>query len=281
MSINFSDKLIITINKNLEFLCDRANVNKDIYVFDKIENILYKFVDDIKIYNNKEYESYYDKKKKFKNFLNCDIDIVNNISILLIDSECWNAFFLIILLYLTFLKDKDDTNDINYNYMINKLFNKIDNKDEYPIKNDNGIINNLLYDIKDMLSNNNENIIDLSKKLSNNYQEKISNGDFNFNELLTGVSDLLKNPEIINETFKDFDISNLSNIDSNELLKEISNVGNIESTMNVLNSLKNNNLDNSSLIESMNSILNISKPEIKLSSQELDNKIEGLLNELI
>lgn len=299
----FKNKLIETINNNLNEIVIIGDLKYELF-FNKIEKSLNNFVNKFLIPINKLDKNYKKSKLYFNRFLNYNYKFLNenlildeeynNFKLLFEDGlhDIWHKLYLIIISYLTYIKNEDD--GINYNSMINILINKInilksDSDEKLDNNEKDDVIDNLLCDIKDILNKDtNENIIDLSKKLSNKYQEKILNGDLELNDLLSSVVGLINKPDKITKNFKDFDSSNLQKINPNDLINELSNNPNIKDAMNMLNSLKSNDsneLDNSSsdmsnIMNSMLGMLNIDKEDEKLSSKELDTKIEEMLTDL-
>lgn len=339
MNTNLDIKLVDTINNNLKLLCLKCKIDENI-TYQNGEAMLKDFISKFIILNDKSNKEFSLKKDNFNKILNNDYNFINDNLIFDIDNnirfvfeneekEYWEPLYLIILSYLTFIKiNKEklelDYSSINFNYMINKLINKINKynqvslissieQDNINVKNElenpdtsSSIVNNLLFDIKDLLLNKSEeNIIDLSKRLSNTYHEKMLNGEFNFNELLGGVTDLLKNPNTINETFKNVNLSDIKNtnrdikketelisnyLSDNNLLSELSNI-----TSNILNTNDNENPSDTNLKEFITEGLknssfpsnifesllnNQNNDNINLTSQELDIKIEELLKDL-
>jgi hypothetical protein len=297
----FKNKLIETINNNLNELITIGKLEYKL-CFNQIEKNLNSFVNKFLIPIDKLDKNYKKSKLYFNRFLNYNYKFLNdnlildeeyhNLKLLFEDGlhDIWHKLYLIIISYLTYIKNEDD--GINYNSMINILINKTnilksDNDNDNDKKDD--VIDNLLCDIKDILNKDtNENIIDLSKKLSNKYQDKILNGHLELNDLLGSVVDLINKPDKITKNFKDFDSSNLQKINPNDLINELSTNPNIKDAMNMLNSLKSNDsnelsnssLDMSNIMNSMLGMLNIDKEDEKLSSKELDTKIEEMLTDL-
>ena len=195
-------------------------------------------------------------------------------------NDNWNVFHVIVVSYLSILKHNEKLNpqtgvkEINYRGMIDKLMTTIE---EYGAESesDNGsectddltnaqdldpqellnqlksqipsntekskpLINNLLGDIKSMLSNSNDldskGIVDISRDLSTKYQDMINKGDVDVGDLLTGVIDLLNNPDAINDQFGDFDGSNLPN--PNQLLADMSKDPSLKEAMGMLGNMK-------------------------------------------
>jgi hypothetical protein len=314
----FKNKLIETINNNLNELIILGDLKYEL-CFNKIEKSLNNFVNKFLIPINKLNKSYKKSKLYFNRFLNYNYkflndnfildDEYNNFKLLFEDGlhDIWHKLYLIIISYLSYIKNEDD--GINYNSMINTLINKTnilnsdsdtykeDKEDKEEDKEDDkeDIIDDLLCDIKDLLNKDTgENIIDLSKKLSNKYQDKILNGNLELNDLLGSVVGLINKPDKITKNFKDFDKSNLEKINPNDLINELSNNPNMKDAMSMLESLNKNNEDSNSdmsnIINStsdmsniMNSVfgmLNVEKEDEKLSSKELDIKIEEMLSDL-
>lgn len=86
------------------------------------------------------------------------------------------------------------------------------------------VIKTMLGDIKNMLSNTDgnqsNNILEMSNNLSSKYQEMISSGQLDVNDLVSGVFGLLNDSSAIDEEFGDFDTSKLP--DTNKLMTDMS-----------------------------------------------------------
>ena len=276
----FNNRLINTINCSLKDLSISST-------YEDIKNDLDILIKKIVIPNNTSNTNYKIQKLHFNKILNGNYKFLKDNFIfkdleIFEDDKNWKTFLLIILSFLTIKKNINEDTEVNYNYMIKKILSKIeeyndllDNSDENI--NNSSVVDNLLGDIKDMLSNiDNNNIIDLSKKLSYKYQEKIKDGQLNINDLIGGVVGLLNNPTTINDKFKDFNVDNLNNLNSEELMNEISSNTEIKDAMNLFGGLK----DSNGLGSILNLLGNNKADNNNMSSVELDSKIEELLNEL-
>ena len=86
------------------------------------------------------------------------------------------------------------------------------------------VIKTMLGDIKNMLSNTDgsqsKNILEMSNDLSSKYQEMITSGKLDVNDLVSGVFGLLNDSSAIDEEFGDFDASKLP--DTNKLMDDMS-----------------------------------------------------------
>jgi hypothetical protein len=282
----FQKQLIETINNNLNELITIGQLDYELK-FDDIEENLNNFVDRFLIPIDKMDKNYKKSKLYFNKFINYNYkylddnlildDKYNSFKLLFKDEthDIWHKLYLIIISYLTYIKNEDDK--VNYNSMINSLINKTEilNSEE----NDD-VIDDLLCDIKDMLNKDtNENIINLSKKLSNKYHDKIMNGNLELNDLLGSVVGLMNKPDKITKNFKDFDKSNLEKINPNDLLNELSGNPNIKEAMSMLESSSSTS-DMSNIMNSVFGMLDVEKDDDKLSSKELDLKIEEMLSDL-
>ena len=289
----FQKQLIETINNNLNELIIIGKLEYELK-FDDIEENLNNFVDKFLIPIDKMDKNYKKSKLYFNKFINYNYKYLNDNLILddkynsfklLFEDEThdiWHKLYLIIISYLTYIKNEEDK--VNYNSMIKSLINKTEilnsDSDTYKEEEKGDVIDDLLCDIKDMLNKDtNETIINLSKKLSNKYHDKIMNGNLELNDLLGSVVGLMNKPDKITKNFKDFDKSNLEKINPNDLLNELSGNPNIKEAMSMLESSSSTS-DMSNIMNSVFGMLDVEKDDDKLSSKELDLKIEEMLSDL-
>jgi hypothetical protein len=107
------------------------------------------------------------------------------------------------------------------------------------------VIKTMLSDIKNMLSNANgsesKNILEMSNDLSTKYQDMISSGKIDVNDLVSGVFGLLNDSSAIDEEFGDFDASKLP--DTNKLMADMSNDPTLKDMMQKMGNGKGSGLD--------------------------------------
>lgn len=294
---DLNSKLIGSINESLKNLCSRADL-AEIIQFEDIETELNNFIKLFLIPMDKNDKTYNKKKKIFLKLLREDDKILNKNFVInenikkLFEKKAldnWNSLYLIILSYLSYLKNSLDDKKINYVGMINKLYKKINefeeiSSDESPRKelNDsNQIVDNLLDDIKGMI-NKDSNIINISKNLGKKYQKDIVNGKIKFNDLVGEVMNLINDPAKINDKFKDFKSDNIENLNTELLVDEIKQDETFKDAFNLFENLNLSKGNGENTI--FDNVLNMLKPkddsiqEIDLNS--IDEKIEDLLIEL-
>lgn len=313
----FNDKLINTVIDNFNMICENSNIEKK-YNFDEIKEVFDNIISKILVIKNKQDIEYQNTKKSFSKLLNCNYKFICeniNLDIKILETfedssnNNWNLLFITIISILSFTKNINDNQNINYKGMIDKLMNKIIETNDFSdtekesknieIINENNsqsVVKNLLSDIKTMIKSDNisnsKDLLNMSKNISSKYQNMIESGSINPTELIGSLLGLLKNPNSLNEEFKDINISNLP--DPNSLLEEIAEDSNLKNAMKTMlgnnNDLMSNfmNNNNENIIGSLGSSLmsnfmdnNINNStNIPKSSNELDKEIERLLKEV-
>ena len=130
-------ELIKTIDKTLEDLSNIAQLEEKL-TFELIESSLNKFVNLFLLPIDKKLEKTFMKKKKiFLKFLNRDENFIKenlllnekyeNFKLIFIKNnyDNWNKLYVIVIAYLSYLKNIVNDSKINYKGMITKLYNEI------------------------------------------------------------------------------------------------------------------------------------------------------------
>ena len=301
-----SNKLKQAIEENFNLMIS------DLYLesmdFESIYPILDNLLNNIKVSNNSNYK----EKKRFNKFINYDCNIIRNYLKINDDidkklakifededededeQKIWYYLHITMVSYLSYLKMQNEKKDLNYNGMITKLINKIEefNKKENEESSDDSesseseysdtkefnlndpqkildqlnnmipktekstnVMNDLLGDIKGLLNKpdniSSKSIVDISKDLSSKYQTMIEKGDVNIGDLLSGVMNLLNDPESLEGHFDDINTENLP--DPSKLLSEMTSDPNIKKAMDMIgsNSDNTNSLDLNNMMASM------------------------------
>lgn len=213
--------------------------------FEQICEILDKFTKHFVVYKNKEHPNYNKHKKRFVhlltynfNFIQKYFSINNTEQFRDGPNESWALLHYIIICYFNYLDHVNFTDDINYKGMVSKLWaemNKSIKQDEEQLQlalswnasganasgedkpeNKPSVIKGLFNDVKNMLFDDFDpsTINDKTRALANKYQGMLSNGSLKMNNLLDDFMDIVQNPEMINEEFKNIDEKTLPNLDS-------------------------------------------------------------------
>ena len=136
-------KLADIIISNLTDLFNTAEINVDLD-FEIVSKILDNFLLHVYVAKDKTNDSYIKSKKNFSKLLSCNYKLIKDnieLSEIIINNEQktiffelfedgpnkhWIKFFFIVVSYLSFIKQSNKDPNINYNGMIDKLSNKIE-----------------------------------------------------------------------------------------------------------------------------------------------------------
>jgi len=334
IDLNFSNATEEYFNKILL----NGNLKQNLK-FEEIKSIFDKLLAKIAVSKDKKSLDYEKAKKKFSKFLNCNykflkqnLDVDESIIKLFNDNnKNWYFLHISINSYLSYLNQTiDNTTDINYKGMIDKLTIEIEEyseSDEETIQqnehtkqttesnqkeidtnimldelseNTPPIMKELIDDIKNILPKNNNmesfnfaDIFNISKTLSQKYEDKINSGDINYEEITSGIGNILEslsnNPQmkdIMESMSADGDaqpdmskllsvMSSLSNNGGNgngndSASQQMPNMDLLKSFMP--NFAQNDNLDNKSISDLEREMMQMAKDLEQLQLQEDDVK---------
>jgi hypothetical protein len=285
-------KLADAVHTNFNQLLTNAGIETQLE-FDEICKILDSFMEKINVIKDKKISQYDKCKKRFSKFLNYNTDFIKEHLVLgsklSSNTNCknffeqfndepnenWNTLHLVVVSYVSYLKQTNDDKTLNYRGMIDKIMAKIEEfsaeaesesdsecseNEDNESENDNyegadprellnnlkqhlpqtekapTVIKGLLGDIKGMLKStdnmDSKSIVDISRDLSSKYQTMIESGDLDMNDLLSGVFNLLNDPDAINGEFDDIDSSKLP--DPSKIISEMSNDPSLKQAMGML-----------------------------------------------
>jgi len=322
------------IQTNFNQLLKNSNIDIELE-FDDISEILDSLMSKVNVIKDKKKSQYEKCKKRFSKFLNYNTEFLKDNLVLGTKLESsgkvffeqfedapndnWNTFHVIIVSYISYLKQTNDDKTLNYHGMIDKLMEKIEefsaesDRDISDSESESGennemdpqellsslqnklpttekaptVVKGLLSDIKGMLNSNDnmnsKSIVDITRDLSSKYQTMIESGDVDINDLLSGVIGLLNDPDTINSEFEDIDSSKLP--DPSQIISEMSNDPSLKQAMGMLGGIGNKGgIPNMGMLGSMmSSMMNsgLTLPnEGKPSNNILDQNAPQTLNEL-
>lgn len=131
------------------------------------------------------------------------------------------------------VSEHSDTQELNFKNP-QKILDQLNSMMPKTEKSSN-VMNDLLGDIKGLLNKpddiSSKSIVDISKDLSSKYQTMIEKGDVNITDLLSGVMNLLNDPESLEGHFDDINSDNLP--DPSKLLADMTNDPNIKKAMDM------------------------------------------------
>jgi len=147
-------------------------------------------------------------------------------------------------------------------------------------KQNGNVIDNLLGDLKNKLNSkdsfNFSDIFSLTKDLSADYHEKMTKGEFNMNDIFTGMMNLVNDPSKIENEFKDFDSKLkgtpedfINSVKDDPKLKEINNM--------VGETFKDGKFDPNSMIDSLSKNMGLDGDNLKKGFDTMKNVMSTIL----
>ena len=195
----------------------------------------------------------------------------------------WDNLHLIVLLN-TILHDGDKHiskqlfKSIEKHQYDNEMVDK--SKSIVKKKQNGNVIDNLLGDLKTKLNSkdsfNISDIFSLTKDLSADYHEKMTRGEFNINDIFTGMMNLVNDPSKIENEFKGFDDKLkgtpeefIKSVQDDPKLKEINNMVN--------DTFKDGKFDPNSMIDNLSKNMGLDGDGLKKGFDTMKNVMSTIL----